>query len=237
MEAQKNLRPNKELVEANKDLVNQYWNFPKDTKETEKHYDDLADKYDFILEDICGYNDPHYVTECVKRYIKPEQKICDFGSGTGILGKYLVKAGYKNLWGVDGSEKMIEKCKPLGLYHDIRKVLVTVDPLPEEYKNKFDAVVSTGCFLKGHFPNGALDVILDSLNVGGIMFFSIRNFYLEPENEQQYKPKIDALVAEGKAEVVEQYKYTKYEGIKKEDGFGDNFTEMPSSIMMIRKLK
>jgi len=232
----KSLRPNFEVVAQNKELVAKYWNLPKNTVDCQAHYDDLAEKYDFILEDCCGYNDPYYVTEQVKKYIKPEQAIGDFGCGTGILGRYLAKAGFKNLYGCDGSDNMLKMNVEVKLYNDVKKILLTVDPFPEEWNNKFDCIVATGCFLTGHFPAATLDIFAQSLKVGGHAIFSIRDLYLTPEDEMQYLPKIQQLVKDGKIEIVEQFKYIKYEGIKAEEGFGQNFTEMPSQIFIFKRL-
>lgn len=232
----KSLRPNFEVVAQNKELVAKYWNLPKDTTECQKHYDELADKYDFILEDCCGYNDPYYVTEEVKKHIKPDQLICDFGCGTGILGRYLKKAGYEELYGCDGSDNMLKKNVELKLYKDVRKCLLTVDPFPEEWLNKFDCIVATGCFLTGHFPAATLEIMNKSLKIGGIAMFSMRDIYLEPDEEMQYKPMFDKLEKEGKIEIVEPFKYIKYEGIKAEEGFGKNFTETASRVFKFKRL-
>ena len=98
---------------------------------------------------------------------------------------------------------MLDVLDGLKLYKGFKKCIVTVDAYPEDYLNKFDAVVSSGCFLKAHFPAATFEIMNQSLKVGGFCFFTLRDLYLDPTNEMQYWPTIDALIKSGKIEIVE----------------------------------
>ncbi len=56
-----------------------------------------------MLEECVGYNDPGFIMPQMLKYVKKDGLICDFGCGSGIIGKYLSKAGYTDFYGIDGS--------------------------------------------------------------------------------------------------------------------------------------
>lgn len=226
-----------ELVKEHQELVSQYWNFPQEYKGSEKHYDELAEKYDFILQDICGYNDPDHVTICAKKYLKQDSKILDVGCGTGILADTLKKdGGFTEFWGIDGSQKMLDLAVPKKLYHETKKILIGLEPMEPTFLNRFDGAVATGCYLDGHFSFESFKEIIPCLVVGGVFIFSMRDLYFTEGQPAGYKEEIDRLCKEGIIEIAERYNYVKYAGIKK-DEFNRNFEEKESSVFILRRLK
>jgi len=60
-----------------------------------------------------GYPDPEYVAKYVDKFAKKSKKdyetckILDLACGTGLVGRHLSKYGFKNIYGLDISEKML----------------------------------------------------------------------------------------------------------------------------------
>ena len=76
---------------------------------------------------ILNFNDPyHLIDQLVESEeegglgLKRELKIIDVGCGTGVIGRHLSAAGFKNIFGTDGSENVLEKAKESGNYYDVR---------------------------------------------------------------------------------------------------------------------
>lgn len=83
-------------------------------------------------------------------------------------------------------------------------MLVGVTELPEEAKfdgdspgSGFDAIFSSACMIKGHFPNVCYEEMLKTIRPGGYMIFSIRDIYLNRETDQgmNYVGKLEELTS------------------------------------------
>ena len=159
----------------------------------------------------------------------------DFGCGTGLMGIELKKAGYTNIYGIDGSPKMLEKADSKGVYRWTWEVLVGVNKLPagalyspELEGSGFDAVFCSACLIKGHLPNAAFEEMLKTLRPGGYMIFSIRDIYLsnETDNGQDYVGKMAELEEQRKMIHVETIHFTKYPGLN----FGSGYMEEGANV-------
>lgn len=116
----------------------------------------------------------------------PDAKIIDFGCGTGLMGIELKKRGFSNIYGLDGSQDMLNIAKEKGIYKESWKVLVGLDELPKEALydcnvagSGFEVVACSACMIKGHFPNTCYEEFLKVLRPGGFMAFTIRDIYLD----------------------------------------------------------
>ena len=152
----------------------------------------------------------------------------DFGCGTGLMGAELKKAGYTNVYGIDGSPDMLAIADTKGLYKWTWEVLVGTQKLPlgavytEALDGSgFEAVFCSACMIKGHLPNSSFEEMLKVLRPGGYMIFSIRDIYMNPEtdNGMGFSVKLTELEAEGKMIPIESVHYTKYEGIQQGSGY------------------
>ena len=95
----------------------------KKTDEVMKYYDEWGEenKYDKDMVDW-NYTGPKETTEVFIRYNKyKEAKIYDAGCGTGLVGVELKKYGYKNFFGADLSQKLLDLV-PKNLYQKLDKV-------------------------------------------------------------------------------------------------------------------
>ena len=61
-------------------------------------------------------------------YFPDNINIIDFGCGTGLIGKYLAKSGYKNIVGLDISPNMLEECSNSGVYSELHEHEIGEDP-------------------------------------------------------------------------------------------------------------
>ena len=65
----------------------------------------------------------------------------------------------------------------------------------------------------------------------------MRDFYWTDENEMAYKVMVDKMVKEKKLNFVKRLMFTKYEGMKAEEGKGTGvFVEQPASVHIYKKL-
>ena len=79
------------------------------------HYNHYSSKYDGMQE-MSGFNDPFEIAKVTVEKLgqegqplaNHEVKLMDFGCGTGLMGAELKKAGYTNIYGLDGSPQMLE---------------------------------------------------------------------------------------------------------------------------------
>ena len=102
------------------------------------HYNNFATKYDGMQE-MTGFNDPYEIAKTtVEKLGQPGQpladpmaRLLDFGCGTGLMGAELKKAGYKSIYGLDGSADMLAIADNKGVYNWTWEVLVGVTPLPD----------------------------------------------------------------------------------------------------------
>jgi len=151
---------------------------------------------------------------------KKDMKIIDFGCGSGALGIVLKPEGFTNIDGCDASQGLLDSCAKLGCYNNLKKYFVGVDDFPAEYEGAYDMCVTIGCLLVSHFPAEVFDLMCKSVKPGSLIFFSMRDFYWNDDNEMKYKVKVEELVKEKKLQFVKRLMFTKYEGMKGDEGKG-----------------
>ena len=76
--------------------------------------------------DVIQFADPHYASKAVMKYGSKESLILDMGCGQGAVCDLLAKEGYQNLYGIDGSEAMLESAKKKGIYKEIHMLLLGI---------------------------------------------------------------------------------------------------------------
>jgi predicted TPR repeat methyltransferase len=173
----------------------------RNIQELEERYDAWAEDYE---QDVCsfGYKSPTVITGLVARYVESQNgPILDAGAGTGILGERLVSCGYDNLTGIDLSRSMLDVAEKKGIYKDLHQMV-----LGERLSfsdNHFSAVVSMGVFTENHAPPESFDELIRITKPGGHIVFSVRS---DTGLNRVYQEKQDALIHEGKWEVVEETK-------------------------------
>ncbi len=107
----------------------------------------LADKFAADYDKtISGDNwiGPQIIFTLLKEFLQPKSKILDLGIGTGASSLLFYDEGHL-ITGVDGSEKMLERCRTKNIANNL--VLHDLEKTPIPLKdNAFDAVISNGVF-------------------------------------------------------------------------------------------
>ena len=174
----------------------------KETKEVMEFYNEwgINNKYDKDMVDW-NYTGPKETTEVFIRYNKyKEAKIYDAGCGTGLVGVELKKCGYKNFFGADLSQKLLNLV-PKNLYQKLDKVDLN-KPI-NETDNTFDAVMCVGTFTFGHVKPPALDEFIRITKNKGLICFTINEGIHE---EYGFDKKIDQLNNDNKWKEIEFFK-------------------------------
>ena len=120
-----------------------------------------------------------------KKYVQKNAKILDIGCGYGRTLNELYNNGYKNCFGIDFSEKMIERGKKL-FPHLSFEIMETI----KHSENTFDAVILLAvltCIISDDEQIKLLNKIKDILKPNGIIY--INDFLLnnDERNKKRYK--------------------------------------------------
>jgi len=198
-----------------KDRQSQSWDAIKgalnlcgDSSALKEYYDRWASTYDGDVSKEC-YSGP----ECVVNYLiqlgshhqvqlntkSPDLSILDAGCGTGLVGFYLRKLGYRNVDGFDLSPTMVEKARKTNAYMSLfggcdmtRRIEVFED-------GQYDAVLCCGVFTTGHVPPIAITELIRITKPGGLIVATTRKSYYETTDFQAV---CDRLQAENKVKLV-----------------------------------
>jgi predicted TPR repeat methyltransferase len=163
------------------------------TEELSKAYKEWADSYDQDLIYEMGYVAPLLATQLFSDNVKDRSTIIlDAGCGTGLVGEYLHRHGYKNIEGLDYSRAMLEKAGQKQIYQKLKQGDLT-ESLDIE-SNTFDAVISVGTFTCGHVGPEAFEELLRITKPGGHICFTVREQAWE---EDSYLDKIGTFQRDG----------------------------------------
>ena len=174
----------------------------KKTDEVMKYYDEWGkgNKYDKDMVDW-NYTGPKETAEVFTKYCQDKDvKIYDAGCGTGLVGVELKKYGFKNFYGADLSQKLLDLV-PKDLYQKLDKV--DLNKSIEEEDNTFDANMCVGTFTFGHVKPPALDEFIRITKNKGLICFTINEGIHE---EYGFDKKIEQLNKDNKWKEVEFFK-------------------------------
>lgn len=171
------------MVKILKDEIKKYLLEENHTEKNRKFFDTWSKSYDWKPFQFWMKKFQKPVIEELKLR-SPEVRILDVSCGTGELLLSLRKQGKKNLFGIDLSEKMLEKAREKFLTEGQRKIpqevylqLADVVKLPFP-DHCFDYVLSTEAF--HHYPNQqkALEEMKRIVKNGGIVVITDINFFI-----------------------------------------------------------
>ena len=174
----------------------------KTTEEVMEFYDEWGDqdKYNKDMIDW-DYTGPKETVNAFKKYFQNKDAlIFDAGCGTGLVGKELKKFGYKNFYGADLSQTLLNTI-PKDLYQKLFRI--DLNKSIEIEDNFFEAVMCVGTFTYAHVKPNALDEFVRITKNKGLICFTI--------NEGIYKDygfdiKIEELKNKNKWKEIEFFK-------------------------------
>jgi SAM-dependent methyltransferase len=128
----------------------------------EKNFDRLVDRYEKANLD--------FIHKIILDNTKKDDFILELGFGSGRELNFLFKNGYKNLYGIDGSEKFVEFVRQIFKIDNFK-----ISILPEiNIDKKFDFIYSIAVIM--HLPISSYEKLVknisDRLKVGGKVFIS-----------------------------------------------------------------
>ncbi|MFB8797085.1 MAG: aminotransferase class I/II-fold pyridoxal phosphate-dependent enzyme [Microcoleus sp.] len=154
-----------------------------------ENIEEVRGKYDTW---VSFYDQEHYdngwtvllnhIAYTLLSYLKKDALILDIGCGTGLLGRELNSYGFKNLQGLDISQKSLDLLKDQGIYNALQ-----LEELGETLSfadNTFDALVSTGVFTRNQVPLESFEELIRILKPGGIFAVVLR----VEDNDLYYNP-------------------------------------------------
>ena len=141
-----------------------------------EQYDDLAEKYDGLME-VFGLADPDVVADAaVSLGVGLDIDILDIGCGTGLPGVALHSRGFRTIDGMDASAGMLEKCAQKGVYRNvIQQLLGAPENFPKKYHGQYDLVTALSCIGQGHLGVEIFDEMMLALRPGGHFIFTTRS--------------------------------------------------------------
>ncbi|MGB3511708.1 MAG: methyltransferase domain-containing protein [Microcoleaceae cyanobacterium] len=173
---------------------------PKDNQQLEEYYDRIAQSYEQISIKDFGRSqeEDRPFLETIIKYVPKEGRILDAGVGTGTIGQYLDRLGYRNLVGIDLSLGMLAEARKKEVYTDLKKMILgeTLDFADRT----FDAVICSRTLAIGHAPSSSFDELIRITKPGGYIIFTIKTDFYESSD---FKDKVPALIASGRWELVE----------------------------------
>ncbi|MGB7287547.1 MAG: class I SAM-dependent methyltransferase [Salaquimonas sp.] len=171
----------------------------KNTDQTKAHYAKWAEVYDQEINDEKGYQQPIRCAQALlETGLSSSGLILDIGCGTGLSGLSLKAAGYTNIDGCDLSPEMLERAKATGCYQRLFETNLNEPPLGATDAS-YDAATCVGVFSFGHVAPDAIDEILRVLKPGGYLVIGLNDHFYK---EGSFPAKLDALVSDGKIEIV-----------------------------------
>jgi len=174
----------------------------KTTNEVMKYYDEWGEHNKYNKDMVeWNYTGPKETVEVFKKYeLNKDSLIFDAGCGTGLVGLELKKFGYKNFYGADLSQKLLDTI-PNNLYKKLIKV--DLNKTIDEKSNFYDSVMCVGTFTFGHVKPQALDEFVRITKKGGLICFTINEGIYK---EYGFDKKINKLKKEGKWKELEFFK-------------------------------
>nr|XP_026693700.1 methyltransferase-like protein 27 [Ciona intestinalis] len=215
---------------------------PNDMKETQRFYDDWADKYDDDL-DVVEFKGISQATSTLLRFISLEERtrsdfsILDLASGTGRCGKALRDSGFKCIIdALEANEAMNQKASKKGIYRNLTVHVVTpTTKLPIEDES-YDVIVCTGGFSRTHIQSECIKDVVRVLKPGGLFWFCVRNTKQAENFNKEVEDVLSQLTGSGEAEIIirQEFGYYVYKAEVKDSS---ETVSIPGLERCIRKLK
>jgi len=147
--------------------------------------DDLIQKqklfWDTVAINANTISKTSFPSQIFNRLIKKSARILQYGCGRGITLFQLFEMGYKNIYGIDHSEKMIEQAQKINPHLSVNLAVCKSLDVPF-LKNYFDVVILNSlltCLVKNEQQHHLLRKIETVLKPDGVLF--ICDYFITPE--------------------------------------------------------
>lgn len=151
----------------------------------------------------------------VSKYLdnsKADTNIIDFACGSGLVGEALSKEGYKNITGIDISQKMLDQAAEKKVYSNLHKFELCqndhIGSFPMSLRNKFDFVTAAGLINNNYMDEKLFEQMLLSLREFGYLVFTARFSYL---GDYWYVDKLAELEKAGRIKSIDSESFFKYD--------------------------
>ncbi|MCG6188261.1 class I SAM-dependent DNA methyltransferase [Maribellus maritimus] len=133
---------------------------------------EFADEYDNSIAKN-NWTSPQILFKMIEERLQPKSAILDVGIGTGESSAPFYRAGH-SITGVDGSKKMLTKCKSKNITERLTQINLETESLP--FSDKFfDLVISNGVFHLISPLNDIFSEISRVLKYRGYFAFTFEN--------------------------------------------------------------
>lgn len=168
-------------------------------EDTQKLYDDWAASYDAEVADN-GYATPGRIAKALDKHLKEKDvPILDFGCGTGLSGLALKLAGFAVIDGMDPNPQMLDQARGKNIYRTLTQLDLD-DEAPID-PGSYAAITAIGVIGTGAAPASTLDLLMNALNPGGMLAFSLNDHALA---DHQYPARLNQWLDCGAARLLFQ---------------------------------
>jgi len=114
-----------------------------------------------------------FIVESLKSKLSENALVLDVGCGNGVISRSLGEQGF-NVYGIDISEKAIEKAKQLNKFLNVAFDVLSAEQLVAEGK-KYNAVICSEVLEHLNVPGDLLKILYQSLTNDGILIVTVPN--------------------------------------------------------------
>nr|XP_002125839.1 uncharacterized protein LOC100175793 isoform X1 [Ciona intestinalis] len=206
---------------------------------TQKHYIENCETWESDMKSMT-YNAPDVAAQKAASLVSREQmehfKLLDLGTGTGISGVALRRAGFLgDISALDGSPGMLKLAMEKGTYSDETEHLLTSsNPLPYPDQS-FDMVVSVSSFTKHHIESDCLEDVLRVLKPLSYLIATVRFDRHMQDYKARFYNELDRLEAAGLIKICSRDKYLHYRWDEVSDEFEVNFEDQYAHVLVLQK--
>ena len=115
----------------------------------------------------------NFIIDTLNKKLPKGAVVLDVGCGNGIISRSLGAKGF-NVYGIDVSEKAIEKARQLNTYDNVKFDVVSAEQLVIEGK-KYNAVICSEVLEHLHQPSLLLKTLKESITDDGILIVTVPN--------------------------------------------------------------
>ena|SRR6218665_2657817 len=115
----------------------------------------------------------NFIIDILRKKLPEGAVVLDVGCGNGVISRSLGAKGF-NVYGIDVSEKTIEKARQLNQLPNVKFDVISAEQLMAEGK-KYNAVICSEVLEHLHNPGGLLEVLYQSITDDGVLIVTVPN--------------------------------------------------------------